>query len=76
MDQDASQLWSWILDLTLAAYLHRDPDTQVRRMAKRYKRLCPKSNKKALSTLRTVIKASQPALVVKVAYDEFTKDVD
>lgn len=56
--------------MCIAAYLHKDPDTQVRRMAKRYKRLT--NDKTTQRTLRTIIKSSQPAKVVKVAYDELT----
>lgn len=63
-------MWSWTLNMAIAAYMSRDPNTQVRRMAKRYKKLT--TNKTTQRTLRTIIKSSQPALVVKVAYDELT----
>ena len=63
-------MWSWTLNMAIAAYMSRDPNTQVRRMAKRYKRLT--NDKTAQRVLRTIIKSSQPAKVVKVAYDELT----
>lgn len=63
-------MWSWTLNMAIAAYLNEYPDTQVRRMAKRYKRLT--NDKTTQRTLRTIIKSSQPAKVVKVAYDELT----
>jgi len=56
--------------MTIAAYMSRDPNTQVKRMAKRYKKIT--TNKTTQRTLRTIIKSSQPALVVKVSYDELT----
>ena len=56
--------------MCIAAYLHKDPDTKVRRMAKRYKKLTKdKTTKRAM---RTIINSSQPAKVVKAAYDELT----
>jgi hypothetical protein len=67
-----NQMWTWTLDMCIAAYMHRDPDTQVRRMAKRYKKLT--NNKTTQRTLRTIIKSSRPSLVVKVAYDELTNN--
>ena len=70
MNQDNNQMWSWTIDMCIAAHLHRDPDTQVRRMANRYEKLT--TNKTTQRTLRTIIKSSQPALVVKVAYYELT----
>lgn len=63
-------MWSWTLNMTIAAYMSRDPNTQVKRMAKRYKKIT--TNKTTQRTLRTIIKSSQPALVVKVSYDELT----
>lgn len=63
-------MWSWTLNMAIAAYMSIDPNTQVRRMAKRYKKTT--TNKTTQRTLRTIIKSSQPALVVKVAYDELT----
>jgi hypothetical protein len=35
---DNNEIWSMTLNMVIAAYLHKDPDTQVRRMAKRYKK--------------------------------------
>lgn len=69
MNKD-NQMWTWILDMCIAAYMHRDPDVQVRRMAKRYKKLT--NNKTIQRTLKTIIKSSRPSLVVKVTYDELT----
>lgn len=63
-------MWSWTLNMAIAAYLNKDPNTQVRRMTKQYKKIT--TNKTTQRTLRTIIKSSQPALVVKVAYDELT----
>ena len=65
-----NQMWSWTLNMVIAAYMSKDPNAQVRRMAKRYKKIT--TNKTTQRTLRTIIKSSQPALVVKVAYDELT----
>lgn len=65
-----NDIQDFFLNMCIAAYLHKDPDTQVRRMAKRYKRLT--NDKTTQRTLRTIIKSSQPAKVVKVAYDELT----
>lgn len=63
-------MWTWTLNMCIAAHLHSDPDTQVRRMAKRYKKLT--NDKTTQRTLRTIIKSPRPSLVVKVAYDELT----
>ena len=65
-----NQMWTWTLDMCIAAYIHNDPDAQVRRMAKRYKKLT--RNKTTQRTLKTIIKSSRPSLVVMVAYDELT----
>lgn len=52
----------------IAAYMHREPDTQVRRMAKQYK--TKTQNKTAQKILKTIIKSSKPAIVVKVTHNE------
>jgi hypothetical protein len=56
--------------MCIAAYMHPNPDVQVRKMAKRYKKST--SNKTNQRTLRTIIKSTRPSLVVMVAYDELT----
>jgi hypothetical protein len=68
MDEYNKELWSWILNMTIAAYLNDEPDIQVRRMAKKYRKLTTdKSNRR---TLGKIIKSSRPSLVIKVAYEE------
>jgi len=71
---DNNEMWSMTLNMVIAAYLHKDPDTQVRRMAKRYKKST--KDKTAQRTLRVIIKSPQPSKVVKVAYDELTSEMD
>ena len=69
-----NDIQDFFLNMCIAAYLHKDPDTQVRRMAKRYKK---STNDKATQrTLRVIIKSPQPSKVVKVAYDELTSEMD
>ena len=68
MDEYNEELWPWILNMCIAAYLSDEPDVQVRRMAKKYKRsTVNKSNRR---TLGKIIKSSRPSLVIKVAYEE------
>ena len=64
-----NDIQDFFLNMCITAYLHKDPDTQVRRMAKRYKKL---TNDKATQRTLKVIKSPQPSKVVKVAYDELT----
>jgi len=68
MDEYNEELWSWILNMCIASYLSDEPDAQVRRMAKKYKRST--ANKSNRRTLGKIIKSSRPSLVIKVAYEE------
>ena len=68
MEEYNEEIWSWILNMCIVAYLSDEPDVQVRRMAKKYKRsTVNKSNRR---TLGKIIKSSRPSLVIKVAYEE------
>jgi len=69
---DGEFLWTCVLHMTLASYLHAQPkaDQQVKRMAKRYMKQVPNSNKLAKRTLRNVVKTNHPARLVQIAYDE------
>jgi len=61
-------MWTITLDLTLAAYLAKKPDRQVRALAKRYKRQT--TNPDSRHTLSVIIASRQPATLVKRAYEE------
>jgi len=54
--------------LALAAYTHKQPDAQVIKMAKRYKRKSITPSIKR--TLNTVINSAMPSLLVKKVYSE------
>ena len=61
------KLETMTINMTLAAYMHEEPDKQVIRMAKRYRRQSVSSSIKR--TLRTVISSPKPALLVKRVSD-------
>lgn len=69
---DEDMMWAWTLDMCLAAYLSRDPDSQVRKMARKYKK--ETRSKKRLKTLKLIIKSSHPAKLVKLAYDDLVEN--
>lgn len=71
--EEASELFDCVLNMTLAAYLHQKPDKQIRRMAKKYLKTVGKRNPIAHSVFTTVLMSTQPARVVRVAYDELMK---
>lgn len=70
---EAMPLYECVLNMTLAAYLNPRPDKQIRRMAKKYRKKFPTSNVAAHNTFDILIKASNPAKIVRVAYDEMVK---
>ena len=52
MNDETKELWNWIIDMAVASYLNRDPNTQVRKMAKKYKKITKsKPNKKSLGII-------------------------
>lgn len=53
-------------NMVLAAYLNRSPDVQVRKMAKKYRKLT--KDKKMYKTLTVIIKSSKPSKVVIDGY--------
>jgi len=63
-------LLSCIQHMTIASYLHPKPDVQIKRMAKRYLLAIGKNDKLVKRTLRNVVKTSQPALLVQIAYND------
>lgn len=71
--EDASELFSCVLNMTLAAYLCDKPNKQVKKMAKKYLKTVGKRNPIAHSVFTTVLMSTQPAMVVRVAYDELMK---
>ena len=54
-------------NMVLAAYLNRSPDVQVRKMAKKYRKLT--KDKKMYKTLTVIIKSSNPSKVVIDGYN-------
>ena len=69
-------LWSCVLNMTIASYLHPKPkaDAQIRLMAKRYLRNYPTINLKAKRTFKNVVNCTNPTALVQIAYDEMTKE--
>ena len=59
------------ITMAIAAYSHSEPDKQVVRMAKRYRRKCISSKDKR--TLRRIIGSPKPAYRVTTVYDEVSK---
>lgn len=72
---NSTTLWTYVLNMTIAALIHPAPkaDEQVRRMAKRYLKEIPKQNSIGRRTMSTVIKASNPSKVVRMAYAELAR---
>lgn len=60
-------IFSLLQNMTIAAYIHHNPDAQVRKMAKRYKKLV--RDKRHLKTMSVIIKSPVPAKVVIQAYN-------
>lgn len=66
--QTDSEMWEFTLNMAIASYLSRKPNRQVRTMAKRYKKSTGNlANKRTLSR---IIKSSEPALLVVLAYED------
>jgi len=63
-----------ILHMTIASYIHpeKKANVQIARMAKRYTHLT--KSKLDLRVLRRVIKCTKPSLLIKLSYDELTKE--
>ena len=57
--------------MAIAAYSHSEPDKQVVRMAKRYRRKCISSKDKR--TLRRIIESSKPAYLVTITHEVVSK---
>lgn len=76
MQENESVLWGIVLDMAIASYMHPQPkaDEQVRRMAKRFMKSLPTKEKVARRTLRRVVKTTQPALLVQIAYEELISE--
>lgn len=72
---DTLTLWSCVLNMTIASYLHRASmaDAQIRRMAKRYLKEFPRQNTPARKTLRAVIKSDSPRLLVQLSYEQLSQ---
>lgn len=64
------QVSTYLINMTLAAYMSRDPVNQVRRMAKRYKKNT--KDKQTRKSMSVIVKHPRPDLVVRKAYDELT----
>lgn len=64
------QLSTYLINMTLATYMSRDPINQVRRMAKRYKKST--KDKQTRKSMSVIVKHPRPDLVVRKAYDELT----
>jgi hypothetical protein len=60
----------WLLDITIAAYLSRDPDRRVKRLAKLAKRKLRK-DKAARAVCNEFIKSPRPAMLARKAWGEF-----
>ena len=71
--EDAMPLYDCVLNMTLAAYLCEKPDKQIRRMVRKYSKKFPADNVAAHNTFNILINATQPAKIVRVAYDEMIK---
>ena len=56
------------VNMNIATYQHDKPDSQVVKMAKRYKRKCITPSTKR--TLNKVIASPKPTLLVRTVYDE------
>ena len=64
-------LWSWTLNLVIASYISKNPDIQVRKMAKRYKSIT--KDKTARLTFNAIIRSKSPSKTVQVAYHDLTE---
>lgn len=56
------------VNMTLATYQHDNPDDQIVKMAKRYKRKCITPSTKR--TLNRVITSPKPTVLVRMVYEE------
>jgi len=65
---DKNEMWNYTLNMALASYLNKRPNRQVKDMARRYRKttLNPVNRK----TLKTISGSSQPAMVVRLAYED------
>jgi len=65
---DKNEMWNYTLNMALASYLNRRPDRQVKDMARRYRKIT--LNPVNRKTLKTISSSSQPAMVVRLAYED------
>ena len=62
------EMWDYTLNMVLATYLNKRPDRQVKDMARRYRKIT--LNPVNRKTLKTISSSSQPAMVVRLAYED------
>jgi hypothetical protein len=65
---DKNEMWNYTLNMALASYLNKRPDRQVKDMARRYRKIT--LNPVNRKTLKTILKSSQPAMVVRLVYED------
>jgi hypothetical protein len=65
---DKNEMWNYTLNMALASYLNKRPDRQVKNMARRYRKIT--LNPVNRKTLKTISGSSQPAMVVRLAYED------
>jgi len=65
---DKNEMWNYTLNMALASYLNKRPDRQVKDMARRYRKIT--LNPVNRKTLKTISSSSQPAMVVRLAYED------
>ena len=62
------EMWDYTLNMVLATYLNKRPDRQVKDMARRYRKIT--LNPVNRKTLKIISSSSQPAMVVRLAYED------
>lgn len=60
----------WIIDITIAAYLAKEPDKRVRRMAKEAKKRYRK-DKESRAICNEIIKSPQPAKLARLSWEQY-----
>ena len=65
---DKNEMWNYTLNMALASYLNKRPDRQVKDMARRYRKIT--LNPVNRKTLKIISSSSQPAMVVRLAYED------
>ena len=63
-----NEMWSFTLNMALAAYLNKRPDRQVKDMARRYRKMTTNSTNR--KTLKTIASSPKPSTVVVLAYED------